>query len=352
MRTILSALFLATVCTAAAAQQPPTRRQIEASAGAPWTHQRSGVVLPMRIGDYPRQGIVENTPGEVDVLAQYEDEATRVTVILFRPQQNDVGFWFDRAEIVLPLNPLLGSVAASTDQPIAFASSISPTPSALRRSYSSTGRWKATGTALIPAGRWLVKVRASSSSLDAAAIDRLIDAAIAAIRLPADAQASPAARVIMPCAESIVWQQATAIVPTDSSALEASLGAVVTSGARGTAAVTDGFGLADPSLCRDATTLEFGSVYRAPLDPKRYWIGYSDSGDVAVVGPASQSDTDVQAGLFVATPVESLLFPGFDSLPAPSQALAALTSGRSLASASFDPEAPSGEAVQFTIFSD
>ena len=274
MRRLISALLLAIIALPAAAQTAPTRRQIEAPAGAAWVHQRSGVALPARIGDFPRAVIVENTPGEVDVLAQYEDAATRVTVILFRPQQNDVGYWFDRAELALNANPMLVGLTPTTPDPLRFATAISPSASALRRSYSSTGRWKATGTALIPAGRWLVKIRASSSSLDAAAIDGLLDAAIAVIRLPADAPASPDARVVQPCAESVAWQQATAIATSTAEAMESSVGVTMTSLAAADVSGHPPVGLAAPGLCRDATPLEFGNVYRVPEEADRYWIGF------------------------------------------------------------------------------
>lgn len=349
MRRLISALLLLTLALPAAAQQAPTRRQIEAPAGAVWVHQRSGVALPARIGDFARAAIVENTPGEVDVLAQYEDAATRVTVILFRPQQNDVGFWFDRAELALNANPMLVGLTPTTPDPLRFASSISPTMSALRRSYGSTGRWKGTGTVLIPVGRWLVKVRASSSSLDAAEIDRLLDAAIAAIRLPADAAASPEARVVQPCADRVAWQQATAIATSTAEALESSVGVTMTSLAAADASGHPPVGLAAPGLCRDATRLEFGNVYRVPDDADRYWIGFSDSGDVAVVGRRGPLPDQLRVELSIATPVATQIYPRYESLPAPSQALAVLTSSGPVARVSFNPEAPAGEGPRISI---
>lgn len=356
MRHVLLFLLLA-IGTAAVAQQPPAQRRIEVAANAPWTHARSGVTLPAEVGELRRVGIVENAPSEVDILAHYEDRATRVTVILFRPQQNDVGFWFDRSELALPANPMFAGLAPTTAEPVRFATSISPTMSSLRRSYSSTGRWRGTGTAVMPVGRWLVKIRASSAALDAAAIDRLIDSTIAAIRLPADATAAPEARIIAACADSLRWREAQMVQPSMEDVLMASATLAIVAEAEPTEPDRP-HGLAQPDLCRDPIEADGGTVYRSPGETGLYWIGYGDSGAFATVAPALSLDelTDspsrrgnARLSVTLATPTDSLVYPNFDRLPTPRQVTAMLNSRGPISRTSFDPEAPEGNRPEIQI---
>ncbi len=351
MHKIIAALISLSMPTAVLAQQ----RQIDVPATARWQHARSGVILPRQIGNYPRQTIVENIPGEVDVIAQYQDESTRISVILYRPQNNDVGFWFDRAEQSLGANPMLAGLAPTEAEPRRFATAVSPTMSGLRQSYRSTGRWRATGTAIFPTGRWLVKVRASSSSLDSAAIDALLDAAIAAIRTPADAVAAPEARIVSACPDTVRWRTARVVAPSTEDALiggvlsmmanNIAAGRTDTASEEANAGEADAplpAGLAAPTLCRDAVEAGDGKVYRVPGDSERYWIGLGDSGDFVVVAPSASAalmggDEDRRSVTLV-TPTRTLNYSGFNRLPAPSQVVQMVQRNRPISATGFDPE--------------
>jgi hypothetical protein len=334
-------LMAAGIATPAAAQP----RTIEVPATARWQHARSGVVIPVRIDDLQRRSISENIPGEVDVMVQFADETTRLTVYLFRPQQNDVGLWFDRAEQVLQANSAFGTVTPLSDGPTAFALPISPTASALRRTYETGGQWRSTSLAVAPSGRWLVKVRVSSTTLDPAALDSLIDRAFASIRLPADAIASPEARIIRPCPTPMAWRRARALTPDLADALMASLGAVATTAAmRGeaddNADVPDRpYGLALPDLCRDAADLGANAAYRSPSESGIYWVVLGDSGSYAIIAPPVFSDRADERGVTVATPTNLLIFRKFNRMPSPEQVVEMVTQTNPSAATGFDPEA-------------
>lgn len=362
MHKIVAALLLLSVPTAVMGQQ----RQIDVPATARWQHARSGVILPRQIGNYPRQTIAENIPGEVDVIAQYQDESTRISVILFRPQANDVGFWFDRAEQALDANPMLSALAPTEGTARRFATAVSPTMSGLRQSYRSTGRWRATGTAIFPTGRWLVKVRASSSSLDAAAIDALLDAAIAAIRTPADAPSALEARIVSACPDTVRWRTARVVAPSIEDALiggvlsmmanDAAQGRTDEASGEGSAGEADApvpAGLAAPTLCRDAAEAGDGTVYRVPGDNQRYWIGIGDSGDFVVVAPSASAalmggDEDRRSVTLV-TPTRTINYSGFNRLPAPSQVIQMVQRGRPISATGFDPEMEQADRTTIEI---
>lgn len=336
-------VFTTGILSPAAAQQ----RTIEVPATARWQHARSGVIIPVRIGDLQRRSITENIPGEVDIMIQFSDEATRLTVYLFRPQQNDVGLWFDRAEQVLQANAALGPVRPLSDGPTAFAMPISPTASALRRTYETGGEWRSTGLAIAPSNRWLVKVRVSSRTHDAAGLDALIDQAFAAIRLPADAAAAPEARVVRPCATPVQWRRARSLRPDLADALMASLGAVVTNSAMRGEADDDEiedtpprpYGLALPDLCRDATDLGSNAAYRSPSEGGIYWVVLGDSGSYAIVARPVLSDRADERGITVATPTDLLIFGKFNRTPSPEQVVETVTQTGPSAATGFDPEA-------------
>jgi hypothetical protein len=353
MRGWTIGLTLVLWATAGSAQ---TSRTITVPATARWQHARSEVILPTRIGDLPRRGIVENTADEVDVGAHYEDASTRITVVLFRPQQADVGVWFDRAEQVLASNPMLRDIAPVETAPVAFAPPGGNVLSGLRRAYISSGEWRATATALYPTGRWLVKIRVSSSTRDANALSRLIDAAIAGITLHASAITPPPARIILPCATPVRWRTARAMQP---SMMDALLGAAMISMAASgdlddaddpaEAAPRQPVALLSPTLCRDATPLAMASAYRDPAVADAYWVALGDAGAVGRVGPAMTiegvSDRNAAIDLSIATPTGGGTYAQFNRVPSPEQAYRLLTTGGPGVTISFDPErAPAEDA--------
>ena len=324
---------------------------LDVPATARWQHARSGVTLPARIDGLQRSGIVENVPGEVDIATHYGNDETRVSIILFRPQQNDVGYWFDRAEMALATNPRLSGLIAGSESPVAFAPVATSPAAALRRSYSSSGQWVATGTAMVPTGRWLVKIRASSASRSIAQIDALIDAALAAITLPETQTQAGAARVIAPCTDVVRWRNARAVAPSMEDVLLASVMSMMVDEkrtaedngeSRASEGTTAASGLADPALCRDTAAASPLTVYRVPGNSDVYWLGINDAGDYAVVspaiGPQLMGGNRNQRSVSLLTPTRTLHYSGFNRLPAPRQVAELLERGRPVSAVNFDPE--------------
>lgn len=353
--TVMALAIIAALLSAPAAAQ---QRRINVPASATWGHARSGVALPPAIGDLRRAGIAENLPGEVDVSAHYGDDITRVSIILFRPQTSDVGLWFDVSETVLGQNPNLRDLRPTHATPLPFATVAGGPADALRQSWTSSGQWTATGTAIIPVGRWLVKIRASSSTLDLAQIDALIDQAIAAIRLPATRPAGTPVRVVMPCADSPRWRRARQVDMTMEDALLGSTGALVMANgpdaedaATGDAAAGTEAGeqgrqylttLNHPTLCRGEEAGQSVRLYRVPGDDVRYWIMFGDAGTYVAVEPSLMGMLSGGGGnrvlLTMVTPLLAGTLAAFNRLPTPEQAYQAASTGRPMVTASFDPE--------------
>lgn len=339
--TIMLVLGVAGIATPSTAQQ----RTIEVPATSRWQHVRSGIIIPTRIGDLSRQSITENIPGEVDVSIQFADETTRLTVYLFRPQQNDVGLWFDRAEQVMMANTALGTVTPVSEGPTAFALPISPTASALRRVYSTGGEWRSTAIAIAPSGRWLLKLRVTSSALDAPGLEALVERAFAAIRLPADAVASPPARIVPACATPVQWRRARERSPDLADSLLASMGIIVMNNAmRSEADTPEGeavrpFGLALPDLCRDQADLGTNAAYRSPSNDAVYWVVLGDSGPYAIIASPVLGDRAGDRSLTVATPTDTLIFGKYNRAPSPEQVVETVTRTGPTAATGFDPEA-------------
>ena len=363
------------LCGASAAE---AQRRIDVPATARWQHARSGVILPTAIGDYRRVGIVDTTQNEVDVAAHYEADGGRITVILFRPQVPDIGLWFDMAERVLRSNPTLADVTPTSAAPVLVTPAGLDVASGLRRSYTSSGPMHTTAMAMMPVGRWILKVRISSPNADAAAIDALMDAALASVRLPEGRVNGQAARVVMPCTAPVNWRRARALVPDLTTALlsgtlqmmlqgnpppddataaaaaagsvdDAAEAAIAATGGQAEAAGAPEDGedatRADhlsADVCRDATVLpDIKQVYRSPADGARYWVAFSDSGHLIEVAPAfSLSGGDDQSEIIYLSPQETLVFGRYNRLPTPEQVIDTLTHGRPAVGINYDPEIP------------
>jgi hypothetical protein len=361
MRKILMAATLGVlmlVGQAATAQQQP--RQISARAGAAWSHERSGIALPASVGALRRVGITDSTTSEVDVAAHYEDGQSRVSIILYRPQITDLGLWFDRSEQVLSLNPRLGTATPIEAAPLPIMLGGSSDPIGLRRSYRGTGEWRSTATAMLQSGRWIIKIRASSSNPDIATVTRLVDSALTGITLPRTPRSGATAlraapmpiRVVQPCTDTVRWSNATAPRDANRGMMSAAMLAITPLAPGQTAeAPADQVPIAATALCRDATQINGmpANVYRVPGNDQNYLLLIGDSGttiDVRVITRQMEGQLVRLGMVSVMENQRSLAFPPFDALPAPIQAIQLLQMRRPTGVLSFDPETTDERTLQ------
>lgn len=170
-----------------------------AQAAELWTHPASGIALPERFGSQ-RIAQKQDLGTPQDSVVNYEAEAgvESTTIYIFRASVPNVPLWFERALSVVEGQIPLDLFAMGETEPVqAFGSQA---PVGLQRIYATEtpGPFKSTSMTVAQADPWLVKIRASSATLDRAGLKARIADHLAAIevptqlRVPPDLQAPPA----------------------------------------------------------------------------------------------------------------------------------------------------------------
>lgn len=131
-------------------------------------------------------------------VVNYESDGEVFSLYLFRPTHPNAALWFERAEAILTTlwkERGLGE-GGETRRLSVVGSSV---PNALARSFSVSGEYKSTGLAVAQIGDWLVKVRASSRTLDRDAQLARIEQVLATITPPAGAKPPNPLTLPEPC---------------------------------------------------------------------------------------------------------------------------------------------------------
>jgi hypothetical protein len=327
------ALFLAAGVAAPAHAQ---MRTLEVPAGKGWKHAQTGVVLRAALAGYPRTQLVDNSTGEYDVMASFAapDNSTIITVYIFQPALMSAPVWFDRAESQILLRDTWGN-AQPHGAPQAFARPGATAASGLRRIYvPGKGPFKSTGLAMMPLGEWLVAVRISSTQFDPAQLDARMSDIIAAIGWPAGVTESPAAAPVAACPAPLPYAKRAKLKKATMN--DAIFGALLS----GIATEKEEKGEAVPigALCRDLPPTQMYGVYRAP-DANGYVMAIGDAGRTLSVGPSLAGLIEKSAGYSVSfgdVDGSTSVYPSFDRLPHPDQALKALQSSSPISRSSKD----------------
>ena len=164
-----------------------------------------------------------------------------------------------------------------------------------------------------------MKFRYSSRTLDAAALDAKLRAAIAALQWPATIPAAPAAVAIADCAGGLKLGGRSKPAKVD--AVSAMFGGLL-AGVRGTPDPAAPM----PVWCRDPARLVMGGVYRADAADNAYLLALSDAGRGVLVGPsifAMLTDKKAKPSWTVdlVLPGSTISYPAQDRLPPPEQIL-------------------------------
>lgn len=313
----------------AAAQPGP--RTLEVPASDAWRHAETRMTLPPRVGGLVRVSIDDNTQDEQDVFGTYVDREENMIalVYIYRTGAGDVPLWFDRtmATIMLPQAGAAPPAIAGFTRPGASLAS------GLRAAMSdNVATMRSTAIAIAPLGSsWLVKIRMGSQRLDPAALNERLSAFVAAISWPAETGPARVAVPIEPCPTPLRLRSARVLpVDTQDMLMDSVIGTVEPVGEPGPPSV----------YCREpGATVERG-VYRPDRATDAYLIAVNDGGIAVGVGDASGLSALLgQSGRsrFSVTLFEgnrSSVYPSFDRLPPPDQALALVTGGQPLSTTS------------------
>lgn len=342
MKQIYAAVAAASLMVSAAASaQTPQPKPIKISAKSAFKHRHSKIELPPVLLGLARTNLLETEADQLDVVTEYStpDRSEVYTVYIYRQVAGALPVWFDRARWMIEHRDIYGKPTARAAEP-AFVPPGQVNASGLAATYDLTGKsHRSTGIAMVPAGEWLVKLRVSSSSLNAAELEGRLKAALAAMNWPSRMPAAPAASLVQPCSSGLKIAGNANPAPKDDNAgaamlLDALLGSALVKQAASKNAPS-----APPARwCRDSTELPAAGVYRANESEDSYLIAIADAGRAIEVGQSAGQQMLAQTG--TAAPgketwsIKLLLLPrtlnsaAFDRLPPPRQAWEVVQEGR------------------------
>lgn len=329
MRTkmLLGALLLALASPSIEAQ--PRLRPLQVPANASWQHAETGLVLPPMIDGLSRRNVSDTSAEELDISSNYEsaDGQLTTTVYLFRPQIASVPLWFDRARTVFEqLNRF--AVAASGPLPTrAFALGEDPQSSGLGIVYPlSDGDYAASGIAVASMGGWIVKLRTSAKSMDAAALETRLAAFMRAMRLPKGLALTAATAELSACPAPLKLKQAKMVRPDMTQTLLVSVLSIAASSKPRAAPGT---------FCKEAAGSANYGLYRADASSNSYIMGLADSGRLISVAETMDLTRQNKRASYSVTLMDlgrTSVFPSFDRLPKPDQVVKMLGTSRPLSS--------------------
>ncbi|MBV9884829.1 MAG: hypothetical protein JO276_17605 [Sphingomonadaceae bacterium] len=314
-------LLLAAVPRQAGAEQAQPRI-LAVPANAAWQHAETGMILPPQATGLKRHEIRDSTDAEMDVIADYADEADGLvaTIYLYRTMTPDVALWFDRAATVIQLRPGWGLQNVPLPAPTAFARPGASAASGLRLAFDvNMPEARSTALAIAPLGtNWLLKVRLSATRLDRAALDERLTAFIQALRWPAESAPGRAAVPIAACPSPLRLRTARVVRTDMSASLIDAVGGQMAAEHEGP----------PPVYCREpGGTLEQG-VYRPNGATDAYLIALGDSGGALSLAEALDLSALLGSGGGGRRIAMTLLgrngtsvYPSFNRLPPPEQAL-------------------------------
>lgn len=313
------ALMATTAATAATAAQGEVRR-IEAPADASWTHAGTGVVVPPTVASLARAELRDATPSEHDVMIGFESGAAPVmaTLYLYRPGVEGAALWFDRAQAAITQRFGLAPAA-----PSAFAPPGSPVASAMRVAYDlpAGGPLTSTAVAIVPVGDWLAKVRLSSETLPAAALDAELARFVGGLSWPAAVATAQPAAPIAPCPQPLTFKPARLKKPDPAQVMLAAL----------MPALPKAMPETGEPFCRDSISPQGWGIYRKGAATDAYVIAFSDAGRAMWVSRGLDLGADAGYGVTFLDVVNVSQYSAFDRLPSPDQAVRLLDSEEPLA---------------------
>lgn len=273
-----AACILIALDGAAHAEAP---RTIDVSATSVFKHRHAKVELPPTLAGLPRTTVRELEADQLDVVADYSmpDRAEVYTVYVFRNVAGGLPVWFDRARWMIEHRGELGTATARESE-AAFAPPGRNNASGLIATYELAGKgYRSTGVALLPLDGWYVKLRASSSSLSAAALEARMKASLAEIGWPRKMAPAAVAAPVSRCATTLSLNgEAKPVEGGDQAGASALMDAIL-----GVAAASQAKprGAAPPpqtKWCRDSAEVGGGGVYRADEQKDGYLLALSDAG--------------------------------------------------------------------------
>lgn len=228
-----------------------------------------------------RSKLAQYGEGQLDIIANYEVPGQNevVSVYVYRLVAGSVPVWFDRARAQIEGRRDVYGTPVRLAAPTPLALPGQSTATGLAATYTVQGQFRSTAIAIVQMGEWMVKIRYSSASLDAAALAERTKSVLTALSWPATIPAPPvAAAEIADCTAPIRFKgQAKPVRQSGEDAMMAALigGAISAAAAGDDTAREEG----PPVLwCRDPDPQWQGNVYRPNNAMDSYLFALGDSG--------------------------------------------------------------------------
>jgi hypothetical protein len=278
-------VLLAAACLLLAAGPAQAVEDIAVAEEAAFQHERTRISFPPNVEGMDRKWVRDFGTNQHDVAAIYEteDQSTFLTVYVYRAGLPDASLSFDRlAGVMAEREGFLPATAASL-APATFRPTGREALTGLILTYdlASGQPNKATGALLFPHGSWLVKLRATSSALDAVQLGQLLRRVEASLNLPEPEFLSQPSYPIEACASQLAAGTATKLEPEQSAVAAFALmmdGVSSSRDEQGEKVPLPGF-----RWCRDER-IERLHVYRPDEATDRYAIAFGDGGNALLVG--------------------------------------------------------------------
>lgn len=272
---------LGLAATPAAAQV----EQIAIKQGKAYKHPHSKIELAATIDGMPRTRLTQHVPDALDVVSVHETPAQDqlLSIYIYRHVTGSVPVWFDRARATIEVRKELYGVPVPFRDAAAFTPPGQSSASGLIVTYAGeSGRpYRSTSLALFPVGEWLVKIRYSSETLEAAELDKRVRGLLSTIRWPGKIPAAPAAVQVLPCTSALAVNGRSKDVPVDTAAMlmTAMLGSIDPK------ELKDAKPVPPVIWCRDSTVIPHAGVYRPSGTTDAYLVAIQDAGRGILVEP-------------------------------------------------------------------
>lgn len=306
-----------------AAQEPLARP------GSTWSHDLSGLTLPGLHAGFERGESKQYDEDGYNVGITFRDDASQswADLFIYKAAPASVAIWADRAATGMFANPMLGDADINAVMIKRF------TPpngagenSGLRLITPVKTGLTASGLAIYAHDGWLVKLRMSSRTLDAAALDARMADFIAGLTLAPAAQAAAPLVDILDCPTPIKSGKKAKLIRLDMMGT-IMLGAtlrVAREAKAEEAALQDQGARAGDLWCRDAASQPQYGIYRREGAQDSYLIALGDTGTSLSVGRFDMGPLMKPSDGFLVTQSDGVTeqtYPPFDRLPAPEQVL-------------------------------
>ncbi|WP_017663939.1 hypothetical protein [Porphyrobacter sp. AAP82] len=327
-RFVASAALASAAWTGASVPLAAQEQAAPERPAATWRHDRSGLTLSAVLAGFTRGDSKQFDAEGYNIGINFRDPQSRswADLYIYRAAPASVAVLGDRAAAGMFANPMLGDVDANAVSIVRFTPPAGAgDKSGLRIVTPTKGELTSSGLAIWLHDGWLVKLRMSSKTLDAATLEARMSQFIAAVTLPAATRPAPAFAELRDCAAPMKPGKKARLVELDVT------GSIMIGGLLGGASeelaetgVSVADGAADPVWCRDAGSQPQYGIYRREGIAETYLIALGDTGtSLSVAGYDAGPLMKPSKGFLVtqSNGVTEQVYPPFDRLPTPEQAL-------------------------------